>query len=171
MAGVKAKINVNVSATHQGTADLGTPEITVGAAAQLVFKAGNLAVDECDVMFSDGRTLAASANEDLDLNGTTLKDAFGNNAVFAEVCAIYIEAAGTNTNNVVLGGAATNAFVGPFGAATHTLAVQPGMSLLLTSKNGWTVTAATADLLRVANSGAGSQIKYNIVIIGRSVAA
>ena len=170
MAGVKAKLNVSISATHQGTAELGTPELTVGVNKQLVFKAGTAATDETDLMFSDNRTLAASASEDLDLRGVLL-DAFGATLNFAEVTAIWVEAASTNTNNVVIGGAASNAFVGPFGAAAHTIALAPGEGVLLTNKLGWAVTAGTGDLLKVANSGAGTQVKYNIVIVGRSVAA
>mgnify|MGYP000184442162 CR=1 FL=1 len=34
---------------------------------------------------------------------------------------------------------------------------------------GYTVTATTADLLRIANSGAGTTVDYTIVVVGTSV--
>lgn len=120
-------------------------------------------------VFSQTITLAASANQDLDLNGA-LVDALGGPAVFARVKAIAINARAANTNNVVVGAAAANGFVGPFGAATHTVAVPPGGQFVISHPGaGWTVTAATADLLRVANSGAGTPVTLDIVIVGTSV--
>mgnify|MGYP000488088098 CR=1 FL=1 len=60
-------------------------------------------------------------------------------------------------------------FVGPFGSATHTVALPPGGNLILTAPaSGWTVTAGTGDLLRVANSGAGTSVTFDIIIIGTS---
>ena len=125
--------------------------------------------NQADVVFSETRTLAASATFDLDLNGSLvnpLKDA----AVFLKVKAIAIKARAANTNNVVLGAAAANGFVGPFGASTHTVSIPPGGEMVLVAPvSGWTVTPATGDLLRTANSGAGTAVTYDIVIIGTSV--
>ena len=124
--------------------------------------------NQADLIFSDQRTLAASANESLDLAGV-LVDAFGTALTFVKVKAIYIRAASTNGGNIVVGNAATNAFVGPFGAATHTLAIPAGGYLeLVAPVGGWTVTAATGDLLRIANSDAGAAATYDIVIVGTS---
>lgn len=106
----------------------------------------------------DTRTLAASATEDLDLAG-----AFAN---MTKVHAIYVRAVSANVNAVVVGGAAANAFKGPFADATDKVSVGAGDEFLATSKVGWTVTAATADLLRLGNSGAGSTVTYDIVVIG-----
>lgn len=170
MAGVKARIDVAISATQSGTADLGTPTMTAAATKSLLTSEGTDTVDKTDVLFSDGRTIAASSNDDLDLRGT-LTDAFGAVINFAEIVAIYVEASSTNTNNVVIGGAAANQFIGPFGAATHTISLLPGQVFCITNKNGWTVTAGTGDILRIANSGAGSSVNYNIVLVGRTVAA
>jgi hypothetical protein len=170
MAGVKANIDLSISATQEGTADLGTPSINVAVSRSHKYTNGTLATDQTDVLFSDRRTLAASANEDLDLRGT-LVDSLGQTINPAEIVAVFVEAASTNTNNVIVGGAATNTWVGPFGAATHTLSLAPGEFILLSNKAGWGVTAGTGDLLRIANSAAGSSVNYNIIIIGRSAAA
>jgi hypothetical protein len=122
---------------------------------------------KADVVWSDTRTLAASANEDLDLAGS-LSTALGT-VTFAKVKAIIVTADAGNANNVVLGNAASNTFTGPFGAATHTVAVAPGGSVaLFAPAAGWTVTAATGDLLRATNSGGGSSVTYSILIVGTS---
>jgi hypothetical protein len=170
MAGVTAKIDITVAATQKGTGDLGTPTFDASATFGSRFTEGNVTTLNADVMFSDARTIAASSTDDLDLRGT-LTDAFGATINFAEVVAIYVEAASTNTNNVVIGGAASNQFVGPFGAAAHTIALAPGEAFCMTNKAGWTVTAGTGDILRIANSAAGTSVKYNIILVGRTVAA
>jgi hypothetical protein len=123
---------------------------------------------QADRMFDDIRHLNASASEDLDLAGG-LSDGFGETLTFVKIKAIYVEAAAGNTNDVVVGGASANAFVGPFGGATHTLALKPGQAVLLMNTGaGWTVTPATGDLLKIANGGAGTGVDYTVIIIGTS---
>lgn len=170
MAGVKATLQIRVDATLEGTADLGTPSISTHIDRQLSFLPGTAATNQADIMWSDTRTLAASLGEDLDLKGT-LVNALGATVNCSEVVAIYVEASVKNTNTVLIGNAATNGFIGPFGAATHTLKLAPGEFVLLSSKAGWAVTAGTADLLHVLNGGAGAAVTYNIVVLGRTVAA
>ena len=118
-------------------------------------------------IFSDQRTLAASATENLDLNGALL-NAFGQVISFTKIKALAIFAAEANVNDVVVGGAAANGFIAPFGAATHTVSIKPGGALVLVAPNavGYAVVAATADLLKILNSGAGTPVTYDIVIIG-----
>jgi len=123
---------------------------------------------KADRLWSDVRTLAASASENLDLAGS-LTDPGGATVTFVKVKAIFVRATATNVNDVVLGNAAANAFVGPFGAAAHTLAVKPGGTLLLVAPNtGWTVTAGTGDQVKVLNGGAGTAVEYEIIILGTS---
>jgi hypothetical protein len=133
-----------------------------------------LLADQGDIAWTDqARSLAASATENLDLNGVLVDD-LGQAFNAVRIIAIMITAAPTNVNDVIIGGAATNAFVGPFGANTHTLAIKPGGTLILIAAKGaagvagWPVTAGTGDILKVANSGAGSAVAYDIAIIGRS---
>jgi hypothetical protein len=133
-----------------------------------------LLASQCDLAWSDkDRTLAASASENLDLNGVLIDD-LGAPVNFARINALMIIAAESNTNDVIIGGAAANGFFGPFGAATHTLAVKPGSTLMLVASKGavgvagWPVVPATADLLKIANGGAGTPVLFDIAIIGRS---
>jgi hypothetical protein len=126
-------------------------------------------VGKADRVFHDRRTLAASATEDLDLAGVLL-DAFGATITFARIKGLFISAAAANTNNVVVG-AATNAWATLL-SATGTLTLRPGASVGAMAgpadTNAYAVTAGTADLLKVANSGAGSTVSYDIVIVGSS---
>src|SRR5689334_5419171 len=63
---------------------------------------------QADLLYAGTRTLSASTTEDIDLAGTFLQDVFGSNLTFVKVKYIYVKAASGNTNNVVIGGAASN---------------------------------------------------------------
>lgn len=163
----------SISLTVRGTVvknlDLKTVLATLNFARGFSLDNGTGA-NQADQIWDDTRTLAASATEDLDLAGTALQDAFGANMTFVKVKGIFVAAASGNTNDVVVGAAATNTFVGPFGAATHTAKVRPGgvLALACADSTGWAVTAGTGDLLRIGNSAAGTPVTYDIVIVGTS---
>ncbi|MBX6382162.1 MAG: hypothetical protein IRZ07_04180 [Microbispora sp.] len=165
-------MTLSVRALFQLAAELTSAQDLTTASAPLSFSRQVLLTDgagagQADRIWSDERTLAASASEDIDLAGT-LVDPFGGTITFARVKGLIVAAAAGNTNNVVIGGASSNGWVGPFGAADNTLAVRPGGLLVLMSPDatGYPVTAGTGDLLHVANSGAGSSVTYQIVVIG-----
>ncbi len=126
-------------------------------------------VGAANVMFAGQRTLAASTTEDLDLNGTALQDVLGVNVGLLRVKALYVAAAAGNTNNVVVGAAATNPWATLLNA-TGTVTLRPGAKLLVTAgaadATTWAVTAGTGDLLKIANSGAGTSVTYDIIVIG-----
>lgn len=116
---------------------------------------------------SEARSISASSSEALDLSGT-LTDAFGNSIALTKVKAIMIKASDSNVNDVVVGGAASNGWISPFGDATDKINVKPGGMLLLVAPdaNGLAATASTADQLKVANSSSGSAVVYDIIIVG-----
>lgn len=126
--------------------------------------------NEADLMYSNTVTLVAEGTEDYDLAGAAMLDIFGVAVAFARIKAIVIIAAAANINDVVLGGAAANQFYGPFGAAADTIAVRPGGLLAMVAPDavGWPVTAASADILRVAAGGTTTGVTFDIVIIGAS---
>jgi hypothetical protein len=160
---------VNAFAELTSTLDLGT-----GSAKQSLSRSMSLsngtAAGKADRVFSDRRTLAASATEDLDLAGVLL-DAFGSAITFARIKGLIIAAAAANTNNVVVGAAATNPWATLL-SATGTVTLRPGAFLAVgtgtADATGYAVTAGTGDLLKVANSGAGTSVTYDIHIIGAS---
>jgi hypothetical protein len=170
MAGVAATIELNIKAKQSGTADLGSPQFTALLEKLLEFTPGTAAVGQSNVLFSDERTLAASATEDLDVAGV-LADALGATIAAAEVVAIAIVADAGNTNDVQLTRPAANG-VPAFLAAGDGVAIGPGDIFLLTNRKGIGVTAATGDLLiHVANSGGTTGVTYKVIVIGRTVAA
>jgi|SRR5918993_3027400 hypothetical protein len=124
---------------------------------------------QADRVFTDRRTLAASATEDLDLAGVLL-DAFGSTITFARIKGLAIAAAATNVNNVVIGADATAPWATLLNS-TGTLTLRPGGSFAAiagVADTGYAVTATTGDILQVANSGAGTSVTYDICIIGTS---
>lgn len=170
MAGVRGDIALHIDLTQTGIGDLGTPKMRAIADHILSLEPGTDATNKANILFSDTRTIALSANENIDLSGA-LTDAFGASVVAAEIVAIYIEAAAANVNNVQITRPASNGFIGPFLAASDGVSIKPGEYALFVSKSGWAVTASTGDLLNIANSGAGTGVDYDIVIVGRTVAA
>ncbi|NNJ04151.1 hypothetical protein HHX38_08385 [Streptomyces sp. PKU-MA01144] len=157
------------------TADLTSAlDLATGTVPLQVRHAVNLSsgtgAGQADKVFSDRRTLAASATEDLDLAGVLL-DAFGAAITFARIKGLVIKAAAGNTNNVVIGAAATNTWATLLGA-THTITLRPGAALCVmagaTDATGYAVTAGSGDLLKVANSAGGTSVTYDIVLIGAS---
>ena len=169
MVGVTATIELNVKAKQSGAGDLGTPQTTAVLERVLEFAAGTAAVGQSNILFADERTIAASGSEDLDLAGV-LSDALGATIAAAEVVAIAIVADPGNTNDVQVTRPASNG-VPAFLAAGDGLSIGPGDMFLLTNRKGIGVTAATADLIHVANSGGTTGVTYKVIIIGRTVAA
>ncbi|WP_030928499.1 hypothetical protein [Streptomyces sp. NRRL B-24720] len=166
---VTADLGLSASVYQTKSQDLTTTE------DQLSFRRGvhltsGTGAGKADRVFHDQRTLAASSSEDLDLAGV-LTDAFGASLTFVRIKGLFISAAATNANNVVVGAAASAPWVTLLNS-TGTLTLRPGASFGVMSgvadATGMALTATTADLLKVANSGAGTSVVYDIVIIGAS---
>lgn len=123
--------------------------------------------NQADDIFSDHRSLAASASESLDLNTGTLKDAFGNSVDLTKIKALIIKADPNNVNDVVVGAAGSNPIISILGS-TGTVLVKPGGIFVVVAPdvNGYAITPSTAMVLKVANSGAGTGIVYDIIVIG-----
>jgi len=166
MPTLSATLKAALTAVYQGSPDVGTlkQEISYSASASL---ANGTGANQANAFWIDARTLAASATENLDLAGV-LTDAFGNVLTFTKIKAVLVEADDANVNDVVLGGAASNAWAAMFGDATDTIKIKPGGFFMIVAPdaNGLAVTASTGDLLKVANSGGGSGIGYTIALVG-----
>jgi hypothetical protein len=148
------------------SADLGTPTFNLDMPITLKEFGPGASAGQVAKLFSDTRTLAASATESLDLSGA-LVDALGQPTVFTVVKILLVKASPANTNNVLVGGAAANAFVGPFADATDIVSIPPGgCAMFVHPGAGWTVTAATGDLLKIANSAGTTGVTYDIVVAG-----
>src|SRR5258705_7008961 len=93
-----AKVTLSVTGQQTNPLDLGTPAFPFSDALT-VSLANGVAVGQADRVFTDQRTLVASATEDLDLAGVLL-DPWGALITFAKLKAIIIKAAIGNTNNI-----------------------------------------------------------------------
>jgi len=165
--GFRAEIVAAISGLLSGSPDIGSAKYTFEDSTRLTLSLGSGA-DQANNVFSDARTLAASATETLDLAGG-VSNALGQTLTFSAIKAIKIEADEGNTNTVVVGGG-SNPFRGWFTDATDKLSIPPGGVVLLgdPSAAGQPVVAATGDLLLVANGGAGTPVSYTITIVGEA---
>lgn len=161
-------IGVTVDGIYTKTADLSTASDSMSRRYGAYLSSGTGA-GKADLRFADTRTLAASATEDLDLAGS-LVDIYGATLTFAKIKAVIISAAAGNTNSVVVG-AGTNPWLTALNS-TGTITLRPGAFIALgagaADATAYAVTAATGDILKIANSGAGTSVTYDIVIIGTS---
>lgn len=149
--------------------DLGTGSAKQSLNRSVTLSSGTTA-GKADRVFSDRRTLAASATEDLDLAGVLL-DAFGAAITFVRIKGLFISAAAANTNNVVVGAASANQWATLLNT-TGTVTLRPGASCGFIAGSAdataYAVAAGTGDLLKVANSAAGTSVTYDIHIVGAS---
>lgn len=163
---LSGKLAISTFLTYTAALDLATVQapLNYNAVANLTSGTG---VNQATKLFSDTRTLAPSGAEDLDLAGV-LTDAFGAALTFTAVKGVIIAAAAANSNLVVVGGAASNGFVNWVADPTDKINVRPGgaFALFAPDATGYVVTAGTGDLLHVANSGAGTSVTYDVIILG-----
>ena len=161
-------LRVDLVATQTNALDLVTP--TVPLSYKNIYDwANGTGADQADAIFTDTRTLAASTAEDIDLNAA-LTDALGASFVLTKLKMLIIKAAAANTNDVVIGGAATNTFTlaGLFVDPTDKINIKPGGMFVWVAPNAAAiaVAAGSADTLKIANSSSGSSVTYDIVVIG-----
>jgi hypothetical protein len=144
--------------------DLATGKFNVNWSPVWNFENGTGA-NQASAVFSDTRTLSASATEDLDLAGV-LTDAFGTTVAADRIKAIMVTAASGNTNDVQVTRKATNG-VPLFMAAGDGIALTPGAGFCAVFPNaiGVDVTAATGDLLTITNSAGSTSVTYSIAIL------
>jgi len=162
-----ATVELNVTGTQTNPLDLGTAALPF-ALSSLVPLTSGTAAGMADRVFTDTRTLGISATEDLDLAGV-LTDAFGALITFVKIKALIIKAAAGNTNNVNLSRPAGATGVPLFLAVSDGIIIPPGYTFAwFGSGTGITVTPSTGDLITLTNSGAGTGVTYDIVIIGTS---
>lgn len=147
--------------------DLGTVSLPVKKALDFIWSSGTGA-NAADRVFADTRTVAASSNDSLDLAGS-LSDGIGGAFTPAKIKGLIVYASPSNTNNVVVTRPASNG-VPLFSAAGDAFPLRPGALLVWLSPDstGVAVTAGTGDLLDFTNSGAGTGVTYDLVILGTS---
>ncbi len=129
------------------------------------------AADQADLLWHDERTVAASANDDLDLTSLAMAVFGGSLSIsFAKVKVILlVNLSTTSDDRLRLGGAGAAAFSAPF-ADDDDAVLEIGADsplLLANKKDGWPVTGGSADVLRIHNPSANA-ITYRIAMVGTS---
>lgn len=159
-----SRLVVNVDAALSNPLDLVTASAPLSLRKSFDFASGTGAF-QANVVWSDSRSLAGAASEDLDFAGGGLTDAFGVAVAPAKVRLVVIASSTTNTTDLTLFGD-TNS-VPLLNTAATTVTLQPGGVYVFSAPAiaGRTVTAGTGDIIQVAN-GAGATATYEILVLG-----
>ncbi len=162
-----SSIKISATGALTDSPDLGSIGYNLSYTTPNFSFANGTSANQANQIWTDTRTITASSSENLDLAGV-LANALGTTLTFTRIKAIIINAASGNTNNVLVGGHASAAFSTMFGDATDVLVVRPGGSFCLVAPDAtaYAVTATTGDLLKIANSGSGTSVTYDIILIG-----
>ncbi|MEO3875527.1 hypothetical protein ABGB18_42670 [Nonomuraea sp. B12E4] len=147
--------------------DLSTPTSLLKLARQLNFAEG-AGAGQANMIWHDKVTINASSTQTVDLAGT-LTGPFGTTLTFARVKMLLVLASPGNTNNVNVVRDSTNG-VPLFLAAGDGVPVKPGGMLWWYDPTaaGVSVTAGSGDLLNLVNSGAGTSVSADVVVVGAS---
>jgi hypothetical protein len=159
------RLTLNAVGDVVGTIDVGTLAHKVALGASITLDDGTGA-NQANMIWTDTRTLSASATENLDL-AASLTNAFGTTLTFTKVKAIIVTAASGNTNAVQVTRPASNG-VPIFMAAGDGIAITPGGVFYAAwpDNAGVAVTAGTGDLLTLTNSAGSTSVTYTVAIIG-----
>ncbi len=152
--------------------------INIAQSMTLAFGTGANAFNQ---VWHDRRVLAGAATETTAIDlAATLTNCFGTTVTFANVKLLVV----VNRSNEIItgvhdtitdaaisvGDTAANEFLGPFHAAGDGLIIPAGAFLCVGNPTaaGWSVTAATGDILLISNEDATDQAVYDILIAGES---
>lgn len=166
---IALKSTASLSGTEAVSIDGGSATALFNAISQVKSVAHGAGLNQANLIYVDSFSIAASGTLNIDLTGGALVDPLGAAAIFTKVKEILLIADAGNTNDVIFGNGA-NPFAGPLSAATTMITVKPGNMLHLSnySAAGWTVGVDSADIIKLANSGAGTAVTGIIAIVGLS---
>lgn len=124
-------------------------------------------LNQSQYLFSDQRTLAASAAEDLDLAGS-LTDVYGAALTFASIKLMAFFVPEAAASGISVTAKATNGFASWVGAAGDAIKVLPGGLALFIAPGatGYAVTGGTGDLITVTNLSGASAVTYDVLLMG-----
>jgi len=159
-------LKINVQGTLVSSLNLGSSNYSLNYSQSNSLVNGTGA-NQSNIVFANTYTISASGSQNIDLYGG-LTDVYGSTINFTKIKGLVICASSSNTNNVLVGGAASNAFFTWCDAATDQITVRPGgtFALFAPDSTAYAVTSGTADILKIANSGSGTSVVYDIILIG-----
>lgn len=166
---VTGSANSSASFTEQVNTSFGTTikaSVSPNFANNLSYTSGT-GSGQVDVKYCVQDTTAASGADTVDLAGTLLNE-FAVTTTFAKIKVLAVKAAATNSNDVWVGGAATNRWTA-FLKDSSVVVIRPGYMINLNGPGtGYTVTATTNEKLLVKNSGAGTPVVWQLCLAGTS---
>ena len=171
-------LNITGNGTLAGPSDITTPSsvITIGnnwPTMKTTLTYGT-AANQAKNWYLKKRTLAAGANDDLDLSGGLTNEVGDTGIIFLAIKVLLIAILspdGVKKLKVGPGAGAggtlvANAFIGPWASAASSFVQIDNFGLPINHPwGGYAVTSGTADILRINNPGAGS-VDYNLLIVG-----
>jgi hypothetical protein len=128
--------------------------------------------DQADLVYSKSGVLAASGNDQLDLNGS-LVDEIGNSVDFAKIKGMFLVNTSDSDAELEIGGgtdgAGTNAFsTWLTNGATSVKVPWKAFHALTAPKAGFVVTAGSGDILRIENKSSSNGATYELILVGTS---
>ena len=178
LTGLTMKLDLLLHAEAAKTADFATVKAPVTMAKVMEFPFG-ADVGSHNQIWWDRRTLAASADDELDLTGDEageqLLNAFGVKVYFDSVRLVIVinrsdETIGAHAASdaiISVGPGDGNDWLGPFQANTHRLNVLPGCPLILLSPADIQTVSADDDV-KITNEDGAAEALYDILIAGVS---
>jgi hypothetical protein len=163
---LNGSVSLTINASQSVTAGLGQASNTLAKTVAKTIANGSGA-NQANVLWSSSRSLTGTA-EDLDLNGV-LTDAYGASVNLLRVKGIYIgNLSSTDGQDILVGGAGSNAWVGMVGGTSHKIKVGPSGFFFNYSPlaTGFPVVSGTGDQLHIDPQGA--TLTYEIAILGSS---
>ena len=151
---VVAKFHVDAYKSMGDNVAVADPTLT--AALEYVKKlTDGRAADQADLVYVTSFSLAASANKDIDLSGSTDKTVFGDSLAFSKVRGIILfNDSALDADVLRLGGYGAGAFASWINDVGSYVTVGPGMWLISRSDlTAYAVAATTGDILRITNPG------------------
>lgn len=167
------RFNLSMKAEETGTNAFDSPRFSPDISTIINLTNGTGA-DQADLCYYEERTIASGANDDIDLHGA-LTSELGTAINMAKLVAIVVinapRAGAANTTNLRIGGGVTAQISGLLSADAQNIGpVKPGGVFVRIDpplQGICTITATTADVLRISNS-VGATAVYQIALIGRS---
>lgn len=131
--------------------------------------ANGTGADQADMSWSDTRSVAAGANDDLDLAGS-LTNAFGATLSLARIKAIYVKNKATAGGaTLLIGAAGSQPITSLFGDTSDKIKLAPQAEIMIfcPTATAYAVGAGSADKLRIAHDNSNStSVSYDICIVG-----
>lgn len=162
---LQGKVNLRFDFENTAVQDSGSRSAKITKASLLAFLDGT-GLGQVQKVYADDVSVIQSVNTDVDLAGV-LTDQFGVALTFTAIKGVLVVAGSANPGNLTVGNV-TNGITSPFGAATHSQIVAPGgwYGNFNPSAAGFTVTAATADLLRIASAATAGTYTFSVYVVG-----